>query len=373
MKINSAEIIVRNLFDLAGITINGDNPYDIHIHNDQFYKRILCDGALGLGESYMDGWWDCQAIDQFIDKVLKADLESKIKTTWKMALHVLKARLFNLQKVSRAFQVGEKHYDLGNDLYEAMLDKRLNYTCGYWKNANNLDEAQEAKLDLVCKKINLKSGMKILDLGCGWGSFAKYAAENYGAEITGVTVSKRQVELGRELCKGLPIDLRLEDYRNVSGQYDRVISIGIMEHVGYKNYHTYMNVVDRCMKDSGMAFIHTIGRNESSTNSNVWTEKYIFPNNMLPSIAQLGKAMEGLFIMEDWHNIGPDYDKTLMAWFDNFNKAWPRLKDKYGERFYRMWRYYLLSCAGGFRARDSQLWQIVMTRAGTIQPNCRIS
>jgi cyclopropane-fatty-acyl-phospholipid synthase len=364
---------VIELFSLAGITIDGNNSYDIQVFNEKFYKRVLKETALGLGESYMDGWWDCDALDQCFDRILRARLDEKVKGDWKMTWHSLKPKLFNLQKFSRAFRVGQHHYDIGNDLFQAMLDTRMLYTCGYWKDADNLDKAQEDKLELVCRKINLEPGMKILELGCGWGSFAKYAAENYGVEVIAVTVSERQVELGSELCKGLPVKIMLEDYRNVSGKYDRVISIGIMEHVGYKNYRTYMEVTDRSLDDEGIAFFHTIGGNMSSTITNAWSNKYIFPNGMLPSIAQLGKAMEGVFVMEDWHNFGPDYDKTLMAWHANFEAAWPDLKEKYGERFYRMWRYYLLSSAGSFRSRSSQLWQVVMTKPGRDQPLCRIS
>jgi cyclopropane-fatty-acyl-phospholipid synthase len=226
---------------------------------------------------------------------------------------------------------------------------------------------------MVCKKIGIHQGMRILELGCGWGSFAKYAAEKHGASVLGVTVSKEQVALGTEMCKGLPVELRLQDYREVSGTYDAVVSIGVMEHVGYKNYSSYMNVVDRCLKEDGVGFIHTIGGNHSLTTGEPWTDRYIFPNGVLPSIAQLGRAMEGRFVMEDWHNIGPHYDKTLLAWHANFEKAWPVLKQKYDDRFYRMWRYYLLSSAGGFRSRNTQLWQIVFTRQGTSQPECRYS
>jgi len=373
MAARKAEIIVRDLLYQAGIEINGNQPWDLHIHDNRLYDRVLRDAALGLGESYMDGWWDCDSIDALIDKILRADLEQKVRGSWRIKLYYLRSRLFNLQKHTRSFQVGQRHYDLGNDLYRAMLDKRMNYTCAYWKNAGNLDEAQEAKLDLVCKKINIKPGMRILELGCGWGSFAKYAAEKYGAEVIGVTVSKKQVELGMELCKGLPVELRLQDYRDVSGIYDAVVSIGIMEHVGYRNYRTYMEVADRCLRDDGIAFVHTIGGNKTTTTTNPWTGKYIFPNSMLPSIAQLGSTMEGLFVMEDWHNFGPDYDKTLMAWYRNFENARDDLKHNYDERFRRMWRYYLLSSAGGFRSRGTQLWQIVMTKPGTKQPCCRIS
>jgi cyclopropane-fatty-acyl-phospholipid synthase len=366
-----AKEIVAELLSQAGISLNGQQPWDIQVHDERFYRRVLSETELGLGESYMDGWWDCEELDEFINRILRAQLDKVAKRNWRIALYILKTKLFNRQSRARAHQVGEQHYDLGNDLYRAMLDQRLNYTCAYWKDATDLDEAQEAKLEMVCKKINLQPKMTVLELGCGWGSFAKYAAERYGAHVVGVNISKEQVGLGRELCKGLPVELRLQDYREVDGQYDAVISIGILEHVGYKNYRTYMEVVDRCLKDDGVAFIHTIGTNVSTTHVNRWSDKYIFPNGMLPSIAQIAKAMEGLFVMEDWHNFGPDYDKTLMAWYKNFHRAWPTLKDKYGERFYRMWRYYLLSSAGGFRSRNTQLWQIVMTKKGTAQPPCR--
>jgi cyclopropane-fatty-acyl-phospholipid synthase len=371
MAANHSETIFRELLDSAGIHVNGSDPWDIQVHDPRLYERVLRQANLGLGEAYMDGWWDCAAPDQFIDRVFRARLDVKVKGNWRIALHVLRARLMNLQATSRAFEIGKRHYDLGNDLYRAMLDKRLNYTCGYWKNASNLDDAQEAKLELVCRKIGIKEGMKILELGCGWGSFAKYAAEKYGARVLGVTVSKEQVALGMELCRDLPVELRLQDYREVEGKYDAVISIGIMEHVGYRNYRTYMKVTDRCLKEGGIAFVHTIGGNFSDTGMDAWIDRYIFPNSMLPSIAQLGAAMERLFVMEDWQNFGPDYDRTLMAWHANFEKAWDELSGRYDERFHRMWRYYLLSCAGGFRSRSNQLWQFVMTRHGTPQPDCR--
>ncbi len=369
----SPETVFCDLMQEAGIEVNGKNPWDIQIHDRRFYERVFREPHLTMGEGYMDGWWDCERIDELINRVLLARIDQKIRGDWRVAWFVLQSRLQNLQSAARAYEVGERHYDLGNDLYCAMLDRRLNYTCGYWKNATTLDEAQEAKLDLVCKKIGAHPGMRILELGCGWGAFAKFAAERYGAQVLGVTVSKEQVALGLDLCKGLPVELRLQDYREVEGQYDAVISIGIMEHVGYRNYRTYMQVVDRCLKPDGVAFVHTIGSNEDVTSADQFSNKYIFPNGMLPSIPQLGKAMEGLFVIEDLHNIGPYYDPTLMAWCANFDRAWPELKEKYDERFRKMWRYYLLSSAGGFRSRAQQLWQNVFTRIGTPQPDCRFS
>ena len=373
MTNDKAKDLVGRLLDSAGITLNGDKPYDILVKNENLYKRILHDGILGLGEAYMDDWWTCVCLDHLADRLARTNIRKEIEKSWKLRRAVLKSRISNLQKPSRSFQVGEKHYDVGNDLYRVMLDRRMLYTCAYWKNSNNLDEAQAAKLDLICRKIGLKPGMTVLEFGCGFGAFAKYAAEKYGVQVTGMTVSKEQAKLGREMCKGLPVEILLEDYRKISGKYDRVISIGIMEHVGYKNYRTYMQRTNETLKDDGIAFIHTIGGNYSSTTANRWTTKYIFPNSMIPSIAQISKAMEGLFVMEDWHNFGEDYDKTLMAWHDKFEKAWPDLKTHYDDRFYRMWRFYLLTSAGSFRSRSLQLWQIVMTKPGKKQPNCRFS
>jgi len=302
-----------------------------------------------------------------IYRIIRADLQNKVKHNLKVALQLAGFYIINMQARHRAFIIGERHYDLGNDLFQNMLDKRMNYSCGYWKNATTLDEAQENKLDLICKKLYLKPGMKVLDIGCGWSAFGKYAAEKYGVEVVGLTVSKEQVALGKELCKGLPVEFRLQDYREINEKFDRIVSVGMIEHVGYKNYKEYFQIAERNLERDGLFLLHTIGEVRSTKNTDAWTHKYIFPNGMLPSIAQLGKAIEGIFVMEDWHNIGADYDKTLMVWFDNFNNSWDKIKDKYSERFYRMWKYFLLSSAGAFRARKKeQLWQIVLSKNGVL-------
>ncbi len=348
----------------ADVENGGTRPQDITVHDKRFFARIIRFGTLGLGEAYMDGWWDANRLDVFIDIVLRAHLKKSIRMNWASFFAVAKAFFFNLQSISRAFVVGEAHYDLGNDLYSAMLDKRMVYTCGYWRDATTLDEAQEAKLDLVCRKIGLKSGDRVLDIGCGWGSFAKFAAEKYGASVVGITISVEQAALARERCKGLDIEIRVQDYREVYEQFDHIISIGMFEHVGVKNYRIYFEMANRCLKDGGFFLLHTIGGNVSRLMSDPWINKYIFPGGVIPSIAQVGRTTEGLFVMEDWHNFGSDYDTTLMAWFTNFDAAWPTLRAKYGDRFYRMWKYYLLSCAGAFRAREIQLWQIVLSKNG---------
>jgi len=362
---NKYKRITEEILSLAGITINGTNPWDIRVYNDEFYKRAITEGELGVGESYMDNWWDSKKTDEFVYRLLSAGLDEKIKRKFSILLRVLTIRIFNLQSVRRAFIIGEKHYDLGNDLFQNMLDKRMNYSCAYWKNGESLDEAQENKLRLVCSKLYLKQGMRVLDIGCGWSAFGKYAAEKYNVEVVGITVSKEQVELGKYLCAGLPVEIYLKDYRDLNEKYDRIVSVGMIEHVGHKNYRTFFEVANKCLKDDGLFLLHTIGTNSSGDSLDLWTEKYIFPNGMLPSLVQISNAIENLFVMEDWHNLGTDYDKTLMAWYNNFENNWDKIKNRYSDRFYRMWKYFLLSSAGSFRSRRrNQVWQLVLSKKG---------
>ncbi len=364
MKRNMAKTIMLELLNSANIAVNGKNAWDIQVHNENFYSKALHEGALGLGESYMDQWWDCPALDQFFERLISANIESKIKTNLRIKFKFILSKFLNLQTKQRSREVGRKHYDLGNDLFKNMLDSRMNYTCGFWHNTDNLESAQLNKLNLTCQKLNLKPGMRILDIGCGWGGLAKYAAENFGVEVVGITISQQQYEYAKENCHNLPIEIRLQDYRDLNEKFDRIVSLGMFEHVGHSNYKTYMNIVNNCLNDDGIFLLHTIGNNITTTQANEWINQYIFPNGMLPSIMQISLATEKLFVMEDWHNFGADYDKTLIAWQANFIEHWEQLKHHYDERFFRMWNFYLLSSAAAFRVRDIQLWQIVFSKKG---------
>jgi cyclopropane-fatty-acyl-phospholipid synthase len=356
--------IVEETFAAAGVRINGSRPWDIQVHNEDFYPRVIAELSMGLGESYMDGWWDCERIDLAFERIYRQDLQTR-KVTWAKRLHYLQARLYNMQRRSRAFQVGEKHYDAGNDLYRIMLGERMVYSSGYYgRGATTLEEAEEHKLQLICEKLGLQAGDRILDVGCGWGAFAKYAVENHGVEVVGITVSKEQIALASQLCAGLPIEFRLQDYREIEGSFDHVVSIGMVGHVGYRNYRTLMEVVHRALKDEGLFLIHTMGANRSTTAADPWIHKYIFPNGMAPSIQQLGAAIEELFVMEDWHNFSTDYHRTAMSWVDNLQQHWDEIKSRYDERFYRMWKYYLVCFAAAFAARTLQTWDIVLSKQG---------
>lgn len=355
---------IKNKLLTADVHIDGNRSWDIQVHDDRFFQKVSLNGSLGLGESYMEGWIDSPQLDEAMSRIINAGLGESKYPPLTRALKFFLPLLLNSQSKRRALEVGKKHYDLSNQLFQCMLDKRMTYSCAYWKEAKNLDDAQEAKLDLVCKKINLKPGMKVLDIGCGWGSFAKFAAEKYEAQVIGITISREQLALARELCKGLPIELRFQDYRDIDEKFDRIVSIGQMEHVGPKNYRNYMHIAANALKKDGLFLLHTIGSNRSMNKTDPWIDKYIFPNGVIPSAAQLTQASEGLFILEDWHNFGPDYDKTLMAWYHNFTKNWDSLKANYDQRFFRMWKYYLLACAGAFRSRQLQLWQLVLSKHG---------
>lgn len=359
------ETIVKELLKQADVAIGGSRPQDITIHNQAIYGRVLRDRELGLGETYMDGWWDSAQLDEFIVRLLSADLESKLKLSPASIISgvasVVSTSLSNHQSVKKAKKNAEHHYNIGNDLYELMLDKRMIYSCGYWKNARTLDRAQENKLKLICEKLQLKKGMTLLDIGCGWGGFAEYAAKNYGVRVTGISPAAEQVKMARKRTKGLKVKIEQKDYRYVTGAFDRIVSIGMLEHVGVKNYPTFFQKCNQLLKPGGMMLHHTIGSNSpQSATSSRWIHKYIFPGGYVPTMYEVLKPAQKYFAIEDVQNFGPDYDKTLMAWHKNFVKNYPKIKDTYDERFYRMWEYYLLMCAAGFRARNTHLWQFVM-------------
>lgn len=357
------------LFDAVDIKIGGDRLWDIQIYNPLVFRRAITEGNLGLGESYMDGWWDTGDLEEFCFRLITSKAVEKIFAPV-MCIGDWIGKAYNLQQPSRAFTVGEKHYNAGNDLFKGMLDERMIYSCGYWKEAKTLDEAQEKKLRLVFDKLQLQPGMRILDIGCGWGGAARFAAEHYKVSVTGITISTEQAKIAREQCADLPVNIELIDYRKEQEPFDRIYSLGMFEHVGYKNYRNYFELISKCLKPDGLTLLHTIGSNIPCTNGDPWSCKYIFPNSMLPSASQITKNYEGLFILEDWHVFSYDYTLTLRAWYENFENHWPALQSMYNETFHRMWRYYLLSFAGAFRSRSIQLWQVLLSKNGLPGQTC---
>ena len=367
-----AETEVTAIFREADVRVDGDRPWDFRVRDRRVFQRLLAERSLGFGESYMDGWWDCERLDEMMERLFRAGIGAR-RVNWRLVLQLLVAGLFNLQTRGRAAQVVDAHYDLGNELFERMLDRNMVYTCAYWAGgAQDLEAAQIAKMDLVCRKLEFARGMRVLDIGCGFGAFMKYAAETYGVSCVGYSLSRQQSEIARQRCAGLPVELVLDDYRNIRGTFDRVVSIGMFEAVGVKNFRRFFEVVQGALARDGLALVHTIGGNASQRMGDPWMDRYIFPNGMFPSIAQIGHALEGLFVMEDWHNFGPSYPLTLREWNRRFQAAWPDLARVHPPHFKRMWEFYLLACAGGFAARSWQLWQLVLSHPGRAQPaSCR--
>ena len=352
---------VRTFLSRADISIDGNRPWDIQVRDPRFFERVLQGGSLGFGESYLDGDWECDALDEMFRRLALVPKKGR-KGNLEKYLFKTQHAFLNLQSKRRAHQVVDAHYDLSNVLFENMLDPYMQYSCAHWQGTQDLNEAQIRKMDLICRKLELKPGLRVLEIGCGWGGFASYMASTYGCHVTAVNISKEQIKVAREKCRDLPVNIVEKDYRDVDGVYDRVVSIAMFEAVGPKNYRQFMEVAARSLKKDGLFLLHTIGENKTRLHGDPWILRYVFPNGHIPSIAQIGTAMEGLFVMEDWHNLSTDYDRTLMAWEERFVNNWEKIRaddPRFDERFFRLWRYYLLNCAGAFRARNLQLWQIV--------------
>jgi cyclopropane-fatty-acyl-phospholipid synthase len=361
--------VLQDLAAQADVVFDGSRPWDIQVRDPAFYRRVLQGGSLGLGESYVDGMWEADQLDATLTRLLTARSEKALKGSgsWalrtRLALAVLRARLINRQSGRRAFEVGERHYDAGNDLYRLMLDPSMTYSCGYWAQAEDLEGAQSAKLELICDKLALEPGQRVLDVGCGWGGFAEHAARTRGVEVLGITVSREQAAFARERCADLPVAIQLEDYRKVHGKFDRVVSVGMFEHVGQKNYAEFFTRIADWLAPDGLCLLQTIGSRSHQAVGDAWFDKYIFPNGQLPSAESIAAASRAHLIIEDWHAFGRDYDRTVMAWWDNVDRQRQELMAAgYDERFLRMWRYYLMASAGFFRSRHGQLWQLVLSR-----------
>jgi len=359
----SSRDIAHQILAAAGIPLNSSEPWSIHVHNEKIWDRVISQKQLGFAESYMEGWWDCQELDVALTKLLSINVLSLLKPSPALALHVARSYLLNNQTKHRAAANAKHHYNIGNDLYSRMLDSEMVYSCAYWNNASTLEEAQLAKFDLICRKLDLQPGMRLLDIGSGWGGFLRYAVRNYGVEAVGISPADNQINLAREKSKGLGITLIQQDYRDLKGQFDRIVSIGMMEHVGPKNYKTFFGKCDELLTRDGRMLHHTISSNLTKQVTDPFFDRYIFPGGVLPSLAQIAGAVENTFVIEDVHNFGPDYDRTLLEWQKNISAKWDEIPH-YDEKFRRMWDYYLLSSAAGFRAGHLQLLQCVFQRVG---------
>ncbi len=367
-RVGRAERIVTELFAEADIEVNGMRPCDIQVRDDRFFRRVLKDGTLGFGESYMLGWWDCDDLEELCCRAIRSGIEQRVRPAIGTMIEIVFGMVLNLQSKSRSKVVAKRHYDLGNDFFGAMLDPAMQYSCAYFHGTTDLATAQELKMELICKKLGLQPGMRLLDIGCGWGGLARFAAENHGCEVVGITISEQQKAYADRYCEGLPVDIRLKDFRDIDGEFDAICSVGMLEHVGSRNYDTYMDAASGCLRDGGLFLCHTITANEARRGTDPWISRYIFMNSELPTAAQVLQAAEGYFVNEDMHNLGPYYVPTLRAWEAGFMRSRDDFRIEYGEQFVRMWRFYLLSCSGAFRARSLQVIQFLFSRGGLETP-----
>ena len=359
----SAESFLRELLAKADITIDGGRPWDLQVRNPSAYERVLRDGSVGFGEAFMEGWLDCERVDQLAERAYRAALTEQVDTKTAF-LEALKARLSPFGSRARSFEIGEVHYDIGNDLFETMLDPSMMYSCAYWQRAQTLEAAQRDKLELICRKLQLEAGQRLLDIGCGWGGLASYAAEHFGVQVVGITVSKQQAELAARRSAGLPIEIRQTDYRDVAERFDRIVSVGMFEHVGRRHYPAFFAACERCLEPAGLLLLHTVGYRKQEP-INPWYDKYVMPGVEFPTVADIANSVGAQLVLENFHAWeGRHYDRTLMAWFERFDAGWERLAPKYGERFYRMWKLYLQGCAGGFRTEQMRVWQLVFSKGG---------
>lgn len=367
-RIGRAERIVTELFAEADIEVNGARPCDIQVHDERFFRRVLKDGTLGFGESYMLGWWDCDDLEELCHRAIRSGTEHRVRPGIGTLIEVVFGMVLNLQSRSRSKVVAKRHYDLGNDFFGAMLDPAMQYSCAYFHGTADLATAQQLKMELICKKLGLQPGMRLLDIGCGWGGLARYAAQNHGCEVVGITISEQQKAYAERHCEGFPVEIRLQDYRDVDGEFDAICSVGMLEHVGSRNYDSYMDAACGCLREGGLFLCHTITANEARRRPDPWISRYIFMNSELPTAAQVLQAAEGYFVTEDMHNLGPYYVPTLRAWEAGFMKSREEFRIEFGEQFVRMWRFYLLSCSGAFRARSLQVFQFLFSRGGIETP-----
>jgi cyclopropane-fatty-acyl-phospholipid synthase len=372
---SQAPALIRALTDRADVGFQGERPWDLQVHNPRLYGDLLNRGSLALGEGYVNGDWDCGALDVLFTRLLSQPACRQVAMGSQPLARLLgqaqqlAERWVNWQSRSRAHMVGQHHYDIDDRVYGAMLDSRRLYSCGYWQDAADLETAQLHKLQRICQKLELSPGQRLLDIGCGWGGLAVHAARHHGVEVVGITVSAQQASYCRDHSGELPIEVLLCDYRSdlvkQQGRFDRVVSVGMLEHVGRRNDRAYFEVVNAQLAADGLALIQTIGSHDTNRALDPWINTYIFPNGRLPSAQQLCHGFEPWFLLEDWENFGADYDITLLAWWRNFERAWPQLMDELGDQFFRVWKYYLLSCAGFFRSGQGQLWQVVLSKKGS--------
>ena len=358
-----------------------ENPLKLILLEKNLNYKLLFFPDLYLGEAYTDGTLKIEngSISDFLELALKnigrketnkfSQMINKFRGTYRFLTN------FNLRNKSR-LNVAH-HYDISDQLYELFLDKKKQYSCGYFKNENeDLDQAQNNKIKHIIKKLNIKSNQKVLDIGSGWGWLAIEIAREAKCEVTGITLSKNQLEYSKKKIEELnltnQVQFKFKDYRDLSQKFDRIVSVGMFEHVGRKFYSAYFNKVSELLKDNGVALIHTIGSVNSPRDPHPWITKYIFPGGYTPSLSEVAGPIEksGL-IVSDIEVLRMHYSHTLRNWKDRFLSNREKVKEMFDEKFIRMWEFYLAGCEMAFKWGDQVVFQLQLTKKISSVPNTR--
>jgi len=341
-----------SILSRAGVSINGNQPWDITVIDNRFYGHVLANGSLGLGESYMRQYWSTQDLEELFYRLVSSGMEEVGNRIPGRIISRIFSRGLNRQTTHKSKKNAEHHYNLGNSLFFNFLGKYKNYSCGYYKEAETLDEAQLAKLHRLCELLELKKGDRLLDVGGGWGEFAKFAADNYGCHVTSINIAEEQIKHARQYCRDANVDIVKCDYRNMTGSFNKIAVIAMFTHVGHKNYRQFMETMSRILEPGGKMIMETVGGHRSKTRCEPWTDKYIFPGGLIPSLDQIDQSIKGLFLRDSLEEFGDDYVLTLREWHSNFKRAWPKLSEEYSNSMRLMFEYFFLSVAGDFRAKD---------------------
>ena len=356
-------LLLEPMLARAGVSIGGKESCDIQVADQRFYRVVLTQGSLGLGEAYLRGWWTCNDLEELSYRLIQSGLyKASLLLPLPLVADLVHAT-FNQQSKEKSLRVAVQHYSLGNDIFLSFLGSYHNYSCGYYLETDDLDEAQRLKLEKGCRLLDLRPGDRVLDVGGGWGEFARYAATHHGCQVTSINIADEQIKFAKEYCKDASVEVRRCDYRDITGRFDKIMVMAMLTHVGYKNYRQFMEIMARCLEPGGMMLIESVGGHKSMKNCEPWINRYIFPGGVLPSLRQIDAAIAGLFSRKVLDEFGSSYVHTLRAWNRNFLQAWPAHQCRYDERVRLMFEYFFQTVAGAFRAGYLLHWHILLQKA----------
>jgi cyclopropane-fatty-acyl-phospholipid synthase len=361
--------LTARLLERCGLAINGPAARDPQIHDERVYARLLKNGSVGAGEAFMDGWWDARDLSGCLEAVLRADLDAQFRgALFREKFRELRFQWLNRQTRELSRRVARDHYDLPFEFWRRMLGKTMQYSCAYWeRGARDLDEAQVAKMELICRKLQLEEGLSVLETACGWGSLAHHMAAHHGVRVKAFTLSEQQYRYAVAHYSHPRVEFFCADYRDFAARhqgekFDRIASIGLVEHVGRRNLDVFFRMIQRFMKPEGWALVHGMGK-QTPEATDPWITRYIFPGGEIPRLSHLVDSISRCALnVEDLHNLGLSYIPTLRAWLQSLSE--PAGEGAPQGRALRMWVYFLSLSIAAFEARKLQLYHFILSHHG---------